>query len=113
MISGLLGFHSSPGGRTIVARGFEPLEARAHLSLFRRPEGGRGALKNFVLVKIDSVKAKQCEKLRFEILSLVMLLLSRNVGLAIGYDGFADRESAVAFLPGEMTVLREHLVSPF
>jgi len=65
-----------------------------------------------MLIELNAVPAKQLEELRHEVLALVVLLLSRDVGLDLRHSGLADGEPAVALLPGETAELRERFVDP-
>ena len=93
---------SSPGGRTSVARGFEPLECEPRLLspfFFPRPEGGRSSLEDLVLVELNPVPAQQLKKLRLEVHALVMFLLPRDVRFDFRHAGFAYGKAAIALLP--------------
>jgi hypothetical protein len=77
-----------------------------------RPEGARTSPEYILLIKLDPMAAQEFQKLRLEILPLMMLLLTRDVGLNIGHHGLANRKAPIALLPGEMGELRKRLVDP-
>jgi hypothetical protein len=70
--------YQTPGGRTHVARGVAPGSLIPSCSFFR-PEGERRSVEHFILIKLNSMQAQKLQKLRWEVLAFVMLLLVGDV----------------------------------
>jgi hypothetical protein len=107
-----LGLHSSPGGRTVVARRFTAW-ARIHPFFSVRRTDERGSLKDVAFIEFDLVQAKQRQQLGAIILSLVMFLLMGDVRLDGRHHRFAHREAGIAFLPLEVGGWESGFVDPF